>query len=639
MRKILFLIVIGLAYIECLAQPESYEKELLNLFDISRLPQYPVGDVYQLSSYDRTDGNDDGFSGKYSYIRKEGDDLVVADIKGAGVINRIWTPTPTQDTIQFFFDGEIQPRISMPFIDLFSGKIKPFVAPLCGNEIGGYYCYLPIPYAKSLKIVYKGSGLKFHQIQYRELSGEVESFSWDWFDNTSLMDEIIACWSRTPLSHYGNKVKTENFNFTVHKGEEKKFFELLKGGRIVGLEFDAGYILQEESSRLLLKANWDNESNEAIDASFQTLFGYVAGKPSMNSMLLGATSAMCYSYLPMPFDKKAKLSVEYKNSDSSNAEITLSGRVYYLLEKRDRKCEGRFYAQMRREYLPLVGVPYTIADIRGKGHYVGTVLMAQGLDEGMTLFWEGDDCTVVDGDMRLHGTGSEDYFNGGWYAVTDRWDRGISLPIHGSLIYELKTSRTGGYRFYLSDKIGFDSSFKLTIEHGPEGNQLNVDYASVGLFYADSPQFINKPLFDISHEKLRRDILLPQDMAMKLYWHTQVAFDGNSMIISSQDAKHWAFDIDFEAIPMLQLDLTGMDNGKYKVYVVHTGVGENKPFSVWQRTKQLSDWIMSQGESQSTSFVGEIEVSNQIKTLTIRRKKNDNAVLKIDSFIFEKIAD
>ena len=37
---------------------------------------------------------------------------------------------------------------------------------------------MPIPYAKSIKIVYKGNDLKFHQIQYRELSGKekVKSF-------------------------------------------------------------------------------------------------------------------------------------------------------------------------------------------------------------------------------------------------------------------------------------------------------------------------------------------------------------------------------------------------------------------------------------------------------------------------------
>ena len=166
MKRIKLLAILLLFGIQVFSQIDFYKWELQNLSDISRLPEYRTGNIYQLSSYDRTGGNDDGFSGRYSYIRKEGNDLVVADIKGAGVINRIWTPTPTKDTIQFYFDGEQQPRINIPFIDLFSGNVYPFIAPLCGNEIGGYYCYMPIPYAKSIKIVYteiRASERRFYQ--------------------------------------------------------------------------------------------------------------------------------------------------------------------------------------------------------------------------------------------------------------------------------------------------------------------------------------------------------------------------------------------------------------------------------------------------------------------------------------------
>ena len=45
-----------------------------------------------------------------------------------------------------------------------------------------------------------------------------------------------------------------------------------------------------------------------------------------------------------------------------------------------------------------------------------------------------------------------------------------------------------------------------------------MDYTSVGLFYSDSPQFENKHLFDVTDEVQRRDILLAQDMTMRLYW-------------------------------------------------------------------------------------------------------------------------
>lgn len=637
MKKHFLFICTLLFSIQGFSQTDFYQWELQNFSDISRLPEYRTGDMHQLSSYDRTGGNDDGFSGKYSYIRKEGNNLIVADIKGAGIINRIWTPTPSKDTIQFYFDGEKQPRINMPFIDLFSGKVQPFVAPLCGNEIGGYYCYLPIPYAKSLKIVYKGNELKFHQIQYRELSNKekVKSFSWDYFKNNQSISEINKIWNEaSPLSKYGDKIKTQKVNITLKGGEEKELFELSNGGRIVGIELDGGHNLQSKSEKLVLKAQWDNEERNAIDVPFYSFFGYVLGKPSMNSILLGSTPSLCYSYLPMPFDDRAKLSVEYKNDDK---EITISGKIYYTEEKRNSAHEGKLYTQARREYSPKAGEPYTIANIRGKGHYVGTILIAQGLNEGMTEYWESDDCSLIDGEMRMHGTGSEDYFNGGWYAVTDRWDRGISLPIHGSLLYDIKTARTGGYRFFLSDKINFNSSYVLTIEHGPAGNNLDVDYTSVGLFYANKPQFENKHLYQVTNEIPRRDILLPQEMTMRLYWFTQVSFNESSMTISSKREDYWTTNIDFEAVPMVQFDLTGMDNGKYKVYVVHTGTSESKPFSVWQRTNQVSDWISSKDNVQSTSYAGEIKLSDQIKTLTLRKKKMDDTSLKIDYFIFEKI--
>ncbi|MFN8581494.1 MAG: hypothetical protein U0163_11025 [Gemmatimonadaceae bacterium] len=51
-------------------------------------------------------GNDDGFTGQYSFIRKDPRGLVLADLKGPGVLYRFHTPTPTADTLEFYFDGE-----------------------------------------------------------------------------------------------------------------------------------------------------------------------------------------------------------------------------------------------------------------------------------------------------------------------------------------------------------------------------------------------------------------------------------------------------------------------------------------------------------------------------------------------------
>ena len=76
MKRIKLLAILLLFDIQVFSQIDFYKWELQNLSDISRLPEYRTGNIYQLSSYDRTGGNDDGFSGRYSYIRKEGNDLV-----------------------------------------------------------------------------------------------------------------------------------------------------------------------------------------------------------------------------------------------------------------------------------------------------------------------------------------------------------------------------------------------------------------------------------------------------------------------------------------------------------------------------------------------------------------------------------
>src|SRR5665213_3186139 len=143
--------------------------ELKRLYDIQQLPGYIDGSYeWEKSSYDTTGGNDDGFSGRYSFVRKNPDGtLVIFEAKGKGVINRIWMPTHNDDTLDFYFDGKEKPAFSIKFYDLFSGKVFPFISPLCGNQLGGYYCYLPMPFNNGCKIVVRAKQMQFYQVQCR----------------------------------------------------------------------------------------------------------------------------------------------------------------------------------------------------------------------------------------------------------------------------------------------------------------------------------------------------------------------------------------------------------------------------------------------------------------------------------------
>ena len=365
----------------------------------------------------------------------------------------------------------------------------------------------------------------------------------------------------------------------------------------------------------------------------------------MQSILLGADQNKLYSYLPMPVDNAADIRLKYaKQGAKDPEEIMISGTVYYTDDKRDAANEGKLYAQSRREYNIPQAVPHLIAGVKGRGHYIGTILQAQGLENGSTYYFEGDDQAFIDGKMKLHGTGSEDYFNGGWYAVMDKWDRGMSLPIHGSLAYDLATSRTGGYRFYLSDKLNFNDSFRLTIEHQPEDKtNVRVDYTSVALFYADKPPFKNaQTRIDEKASKIsQRHKLTAQGMMYSLYWLASADYQDPSIVFALKPSDSWTTKIDAESVPIVQISLHSLDNGRYKAYIEHGKTANGSPFSIWQRSSQVSGWIPTDVETPSQGGkvvpIGEIEITGELKTITIRKKRADTASVKVFSLQFEKI--
>ena len=616
--------------IEAQSQNQTYkwsdEVELLKRVDL--LPAYRHNQLIdQESSYDRTWGNDDGFSGKYSYLRKENGNLVLAEFEGPGVVNRIWTPTPTDDMLSFYFDGEKTPRLRLRFTDLFSGKVYPFVKPVCGNEIGGYYSYIPIPFKKSLKVVFEGEKIMFHQIQARKLSGmEVESWTGNFSEpDRKLLSEVNALWSNISptVENYtaglSSGVRTEGKTFTLQPGEEFKFFDKKTAGRIVGFEMDGGTSFEGMYKDIILSAKWDDEKVESIHAPVADFFGYAYGKPAMRSILMGRYATTNYCYLPMPYDRSASMRLIYKEREGVRQNpVQVNVKVHYNSNKRNEKEEGKLYTVWRREK-PETGKFYTFLKTAGKGHYVGTVHLAQGLRPGMTLFFEGDDSTHVDGAMRMHGTGSEDYYNGGWYALLDRWDRGISMPVHGSLDYSLPMGRTGAYRFFLSDKLSFEKEIYHGMEHGEVGNDFPVDYTSVAFYYAAQPL----------KEKMEptaplREVYLP---ATHVYFPQlmQVTPDRGIGVILDRGLMLTAY-----GQGAARIMLTDVPEGNYKVLLTYHERENGADFQVWQRQKQLSEWISTQAGQQKYRekvHVGDIQLTQQTNSITFHVRKNGNADL------------
>ncbi len=632
------LIIVGA---QLYAQNDKYqlEQDLENLIRADLLPEYRSKQVIeQISSYDRTGKNDDGFDGTYSFIRKEGEHLVIADLKGPGVINRIWTPTPNNDTLAFYFDGEKRARLRIRFADLFSGNVFPFLSGISGYEIGGYYTYMPIPYKKSLKIVLEGSKILFHQIQYRQLPNQdVSSWTGNFSDSTKRKIEFIsqAYTQPAPSADYFAKGRSSNLQVTekqivLEPGKEETIFHIQKGGRIVGIEIDGGPAFEGLQKDVILSAKWDKENIEAIYAPVADFFGYAYGNKAMRSLLLGTKEQLNYSYLPMPFDSSAELKLNYKKRTKSiQSPISVKVKVYYSEVARNPNIEGKFYAVWHREK-PETGRQYEFLKLDGRGHYIGTLHWAQGLRPGMTLFFEGDDKTIIDGKQRLHGTGSEDYYNGGWYALLDRWDRGISLAIHGSLDYSLPMARTGGYRLFMSDKMPFEKQIDHSIEHGPEGNEFPVDYTSIAMFYGAQPlksklepsDDLREVYVPTTHE------YFPQLMEVTLGGGVQVKQDRGLQMIT--DGEH-----------TVRVALKDIPEGSYKLALSYHEKKNGAEFSIWQRQKRISSWKSTKSSEENKiqrTEIGTIQITNQTNSITvhIRKEGEEEGVFELDRIYLER---
>ncbi len=133
----------------------------------------------------------------------------------------------------------------------------------------------------------------------------------------------------------------------------------------------------------------------------------------------------------------------------------------------------------RQEYPCIMGQNYLIADLVGRGHYVGTVQSVQNMSSGW--YGEGDDFFFIDGEAepRLRGTGTEDYFCDGWGF------RQQDGPYYGAPLWEgfEPGNRGSVYRFHIPDPIPFKKSLRVEIEH--KGSQNFPDRTFSGFIERD----------------------------------------------------------------------------------------------------------------------------------------------------------
>jgi len=247
---------------------------------------------------------------------------------------------------------------------------------------------------------------------------------------------------------------------------------------------------------LVLRFYWDGEIRPSVECPLGDFFGAPFGKYlSYVSEPLGLTGGGFCSFWHMPFEGQARLEV---TNEGSAAVDPLFYQLTFDELAKPPETRLRFHAQWCRENPTTHGSPYCILQARGKGHYVGCHVFMQNRawwlrpDPRQALFPYGFGLGLLEGQERVYvddeeqpsilGTGTEDYFNGGFYFSTGTFH----APSFGCTVRSFVTGRTAAYRFDLEAPVTFDRSIRVTLDHGYD-NGLAADYASVSYWYQEEP--------------------------------------------------------------------------------------------------------------------------------------------------------
>lgn len=212
---------------------------------------------------------------------------------------------------------------------------------------------------------------------------------------------------------------------------------------------------------LRLRVYYDGSETPSVDAPIGDFFAVGNGiEAEVESLMVRNSSdgRARNCYWPMPFHKSCKVTV----TNEGRRRVTM---LYYHVDWQkvpSLPADTLYFHARYRQALPAPadGSRYEFLNVKGHGHYVGTVLSVVQAEAGW--FGEGDDSFWVDGQPpSIEGTGSEDYFNDAWgLHVNDGPHYGVTVAEGTGL-----GSRMTAYRWHLHDPIPFTKSLQAEIEH------------------------------------------------------------------------------------------------------------------------------------------------------------------------------
>ncbi|GAB3434522.1 hypothetical protein GCM10027569_85670 [Flindersiella endophytica] len=462
---------------------------------LDRLPYLASGvQSLQVAGTDAGGGNiDDGNT--RPCLASGGAGCVLAEDRGAGEIASIWaTRYPDGNvtgvgTLRIELDGVTV--VDANFQDVVTGRLgTPFVYPLVASSAqssGGVYIKVPMTYRTSMRVSTQTSP-GFYHVDYKHYPDAEGVPAFDGADQAQdVLAMLGAAGTRDPKPAAPD-AQTTTRTVDVPAGGSATLAQLAGPASVSGLRIRLpGVPSAATLSGLRLRISFDGQAT--VDSPVGEFFGSGLGASDVRALLYSADDAAgsWYStWWPMPFAQNAVVSLANTTGGAVTgvaAEVTIDPDTQWTAALSDGSA-GYFTARSRSGAVT-DGRDWLFADESGHGKFVGVNQTVRGSVPLSREYLEGDERVHVDGSLTpsWYGTGTEDYYESGWYFVNGR-TRG---PFAGNPVF---LNGTGGcanvcdamFRLMLADAIPYRTALRFGIEHGPDNN-LPATYGSTAFLY------------------------------------------------------------------------------------------------------------------------------------------------------------
>jgi hypothetical protein len=424
---------------------------------------------------------------------------VLSRFEGSGRMVRLFltqaslqSGPPDNEVLRIYVDDERAPRVEVPLAQALDGSASEMFAPPFGAGLYEHLAwYYPVVFATKLIVTLDNLGASDYY--YHQTDVILDRIPKERRASTARLPERDVARTRLAgLTSWVDELVPLDLDTTLNIAADSATDVTISGpATIYEIRLAVAETAISSLQSVLLRVEWDDSGENAIDMPLLELFVASQEPPDTSTSVLSGERVAGRQHMrlriPMPFAEKARWTFTNTSDKAVGFDIATLGDHALPTES-----WGHLYAVRTHTDGPTTTPYHPLAEVTGRGKFVGTCLMMSGhgasefeaiyLDDPLN-FLEGDDLFQIDG-LDLRGTGTEDMFDNCFYfsngAISTPFSQVWNIVRDASTLQgSVSTCRW----FVLTTALDFQSSFSAAIEIGPGRPDLLDDYRSISFVY------------------------------------------------------------------------------------------------------------------------------------------------------------